>query len=135
MKFSTRTTYGLRAMIRLAENHEKGSLALSTIAKEENLSLGYLERIFARLKKSKLVTSEMGMSGGYRLAEKPEKIGIYDIVKSLEGDLNPFHCVEDNGQVVCGHKCNCGATAVLVKVQSAIIKSLREMNLGDLVKG
>ena len=134
MKFSTRTTYGLRAMIRLAENYEKGSLPLSIIAKEENLSLGYLERIFVRLKKSKLITSEMGMSGGYKLGDDPDKIEIYDIVKSLEGDLNPFHCVEDRGQIVCGHKCNCGATAVLVRVQSAIVKSLKEMNLGELIK-
>lgn len=134
MKFSTRTTYGLRAMIKLAENFEKGSLPLSTIAKEENLSLGYLERIFVRLKKSKLITSEKGMSGGYKLGNAPGEIIIYDIVRSLEGDLNPFHCVENNGRIVCGKKCNCGATAVLVQVQAAIANSLKQMNLGDLIK-
>ena len=134
MKFSTRTTYGLRAMILLAENYSKGSLSLPQIADKENLSQGYLERLFVGLKKVCLVKSEKGKSGGYTLAKKPKNINILEIVSSLEGEINPFHCVSEDGTINCSNKCNCGATVVLLKVQEAITKTLKDINLEDLLK-
>jgi Rrf2 family transcriptional regulator, cysteine metabolism repressor len=133
MKFSTRTTYGLRAMIKLAENYEKDSVSIANIAKEENISPKYLERLFVGLKKARLVTSEKGATGGYKLAKNPKNIKIYDIVKVLEGEINPFHCVGDNGEVTCSQRCNCGATSILIKVQSAINSTLQSMKLSDLL--
>lgn len=133
MKFSTRTTYGLRAMINLAENHGQGSIALSKIAKNEKISLGYLERLFSKLKKADLVKSEKGAAGGYELNMAPSKIKVFDIVKTLEGELSPFHCFDENGKIYCANKCNCGATLVLTKVQEAVNKTLRSMTLKDLI--
>lgn len=133
MKFSTRTTYGLRAMIRLAQESREGCVSLSSISDEEKISLGYLERLFARLKKSKLVDSVKGAGGGYRLAKKPEDIDLYEIVRSLEGDINPFHCVDENGKIYCAQSCKCTATSVLVKVQSAVYSTLRSIKLSELV--
>jgi len=134
MKFSTRTTYGLRAMIMLAENYNNGSLSLSQIAGKENLSQGYLERLFVSLKKVGLVKSEKGKSGGYTLGEKPKNIDILKVVNSLEGEISPFHCVLKEGTINCSNKCNCGATSVLLKVQEAITKTLKDISLDDLLK-
>jgi len=133
MKFSTRTTYGLRAMINLAENYNKYSVSIANIAKEENISPKYLERLFVGLKKANLVISEKGASGGYKLAEDPKDIKIYDIVKVLEGEMNPFHCLNDKGEITCSQKCNCGATSILIKVQNAISSTLQSMKLSDLL--
>ena len=133
MKFSTRTTYGLRAMIKLAKCYNQDSVSIVNIAKEENISPKYLERLFAALKKVDLITSEKGASGGYRLSKKPEEIKIYDIVKALEGEMNPFHCVGANGEVTCSKKCDCGATSILIKVQRAINSTLQSMKLSDLL--
>ncbi|HOZ55923.1 MAG TPA: Rrf2 family transcriptional regulator [bacterium] len=133
MKFSTRTTYGLRAMIKLAANYNKAAVSLAHIAKKEKISQKYLERLFVALKKEKLVLSEKGASGGYRLARDPKNIRIYDIVRVLEGEINPFHCVNDKGEIICSQKCHCGATAILIKVQGAINSTLQSMKLSDLL--
>lgn len=133
MKFSTRTTYGLRAMIRLAQNWNKGNLSLSNIARKENISLRYLEQLFVNLKKERLVISEKGMAGGYKLSSDPKKIKIFNIVKTLEGRMSPFHCLDETGKIYCADKCNCGATLVLTRVQEAVNKTLRSMTLRDLI--
>ena len=133
MKFSTRTTYGLRAMIKLAEEWGHGSISLSLIAKEGNISLGYLESLFAKLKKANLVKSEKGATGGYVLTQSPEKITVFDVVKTLEGEMAPFHCMDETGKIYCSQKCKCGATSVLVKVQQAINNTLKNITLKDLI--
>lgn len=133
MKFSTRTTYGLRAMIELARSYEQGPVSLSFIAKQEKISQKYLERLFAGLKKEKIVKSAKGSTGGYELTAAPARIKVFDIVKALEGRMSPFYCLTEDGKVHCGSGCGCGATKVLVKVQDAVNKALRETNLGDLI--
>jgi len=130
MKFSTRTTYGLRAMIELSRSKNKKSIPLSYISERENISLGYLERLFAKLKKAGLVNSEKGVSGGYKLAKKPANILVYDIVKALEGDITPFRCLSEDGKIKC--KARCGVTSMLVRVQEAINTTLKSMKLSDL---
>ena len=120
MKFTTRTTYGLRGMIRLAQNYKSESMSLATIAKEEGISANYLERLFSALKKDGLVSAEKGVSGGYSLVKDPQKITVFDIIKSLEGKISPFHCLDEDGKVFCNAKCNCGVVAVLGKVQKAV---------------
>jgi len=132
MKFSTRSTYGLRAMINLAKNYKKGSVSLPSIAREEGISRGYLERIFSGLKDSGLVEAEKGMAGGYKLSRRPEKILVYDIVKSQEGEMSLFYCVDEKGKVYCRSKCKCGASKVLSRVQDAIIDTLKSIRLSDL---
>lgn len=133
MKFSTRTTYGLRAIIYLAHNYDKSNISIAEISKQESMSAGYLEKLFSALKKNKLIKSLKGAKGGYSLSKKPENISIYDIVKVLEGQLAPFHCISEDGKLLCGEKTPCGATKVLFKVQDAINKSLKSMTLKDLL--
>lgn len=133
MKFSTRTTYGLRAMIKLANNWPKKAVSLSVIARQEKISFKYLERIFARLRQAGLVESEKGTSGGYRLSRDPTQIKIYDIVKVLEGHLTLFYCLDENGKVHCSSDKPCNVGLVLAKVQLAIIKTLQGIVLRDLI--
>lgn len=134
MKFSTRTTYGLRAMIFLAKVYSKRSVSLPEISEKEKISLSYLERLFAKLKKDKLLISIKGSSGGYRLAENPASISVYKIVKSLEGDIIPFFCLSKQGFLKCSSAKSCGASLVLSKVQKSIISTLKKIKLKDLIK-
>jgi Rrf2 family transcriptional regulator, cysteine metabolism repressor len=133
MKFSTRTTYGLRAIINLAKNYNQDSISLSSIANNEAISPKYLERLFSQLKKAKLIISEKGSLGGYKLSKSPETITILDIVSVLEGDISLFHCLGDGQEIKCSQKCNCGATPVLVKVQNAVNSTLKSIKLSDLI--
>ena len=133
MKFSTRTTYGLRAVICLAQNEKQGNLSLARIAKEEKISLPYLERIFVRLKKARLVKSVKGMRGGYSLVRTAKDINIWDLVKVLEGKIEMFSCLGDDGRIDCGSRQPCGAGIVLSQVQKAIYQTLKNIKLSDLL--
>lgn len=133
MKFSTRTTYGLRAMINLAQNWGKGRVSLPAISKTESISEKYLERLFSKLKAANLIIAKKGVKGGYYLAKSPDKIAVYDIIKVLEGSISPFYCLGEDGRVRCGTKHKCGAAIVLLKVQQAINLTLRKIKLKDLL--
>jgi Rrf2 family protein len=135
MKFSTRTTYGLRALCHLAGLGPGEMVSLAAIAQQEGISLAYLERIFSRLKKTGIVLSAKGAQGGYCLSAPPSQIPVLDLVKALEGDLNLFHCIGESGQIDCAGQCHCGATKVLSAVQSAVRGSLAGLSLADLGEG
>lgn len=133
MQFSTRTTYGLRALINLAKRKDGYNISLSDISQEENISLKYLEKLFASLKNAGLIKSIKGVNGGYRLAVKSNKINLFDIIKALEGKISPFHCLDDTGKVYCHNKCNCKATLVLKKLQQSIASTLKNLKLNQLL--
>ena len=133
MIFSTRSTYGLRAMINLAGQKKPGSVSLAIIAKAEKISLKYLERLFANLKKAGLVKAIKGASGGYALATHAKQINVYDIIKALEGKFNPFHCTGDKKKIYCNSQCKCEVTYVLAKVEQAINSSLKDIKLSQLL--
>ena len=85
MKFSTRTLYGLKAVLALAGRFGEGSLAVSQIARQESISTPYLEQILNALKKKGLVKSVRGPQGGYVLNRKPSEISLEDLFCALEG--------------------------------------------------
>jgi len=119
-------------MINLSRKSAVDNISLPEIAREENISLKYLERLFSKLKKSGLVISEKGMSGGYKLAKNSKDINVFEIITALEGALSPFHCVDEKGKIKCSSKCSCGATSVLLKVQQAVNSTLKKTKLSDL---
>ena len=85
MKFSTRATYGLKALLYLAQAYHERAVSASQIAKEEGLSASYLEQILHLLKKKQWVKSLRGPSGGYVLARRPSEIRIGPVLRDLEG--------------------------------------------------
>lgn len=133
MKFSTRTTYGLRAMIQLAQLSKNGSVPLSVVAEKEKLSIKYLERLFSRLKKAGLIKAEIGAGGGYRLARKTQATNVREIIEALEGDISLFHCIGKGGEIQCNKGCGCEVAMVLGNVQNAVINSLNKIKLSDLL--
>lgn len=133
MKFSTKSTYGLRAIIRLAEHWNKGNVSLAVIASEENISLGYLEKLFSRLKKANLVKAEIGSAGGYCLTRQPLEISVYEIIKTLEGQNRLFYCLDAKGKIYCSNACTCGGNKFLVKIQDELIKTLTKIKLSELI--
>lgn len=132
MMFSTKAEYGLRALVNLAKNQGKLPYSLAKIAKEEKISLAYLERLFARLKKAKIVASAKGVKGGYKLARPAVKVSIKDIFIALEGSLAPYICAGIGG--LCGKKsCECQTKVVWQKLDQGINKTLNNIKLSDLI--
>ena len=89
MKITSKGRYGLMAMVYLATNYNSERFFKSReIADSQNIPLKYLEHIINSLKKNNLVNSLRGSEGGHRLAKAPDKITVYDILLSLEGNLS-----------------------------------------------
>src|SRR3989339_874316 len=122
MKFSTKAEYGLRAIMHLADSDEPVSLA--SIAKIENISLAYLERIFAMLKKADLITSFKGVQGGYILSKPANQVNVAEIVQALEGELYKIDCAACN--VTC-----CKVHPVWQKLYEQIDSTLNSITLKD----
>lgn len=88
MKISTKGRYGLRALVDLASHENAGTVSLLHVAKRQNISLNYLEQVFAALRKAGIVKSQKGAQGGYRLSKSPEEIRLGDVLTVLEGKFN-----------------------------------------------
>lgn len=92
MRFSTRTRYGLRFLIRLASTQDL-RLQLGVVAKEEKISSGYLEQIVRALRPLKLLKAVRGVGGGYQLCKSPADIRLDDVIQALEGGISPVSCL------------------------------------------
>ena len=86
MKLSTRSTYGMRALVELALASGRGPVSAAAIAKRQELSLAYLEQLLHRLKKRGLVTSVRGPRGGYVLARDAQRITMAEVVHVLDAE-------------------------------------------------
>lgn len=92
MRFSTRTRYGLRFLIRLASTQDL-RLQLGVAAKEEKISSGYLEQIVRALRPLKILKAVRGVGGGYQLCKSPADIRLDDVIQALEGGISPVSCL------------------------------------------
>ena len=128
MKFSTRTLYGLKAILVLAGRYGEGSLSVSHIAKKEDISVPYLEQILNALKKKGMVRSVRGPQGGYVLAEKPSDITLHGLLFALE-EKPELPNVSGNGQndetaAACSIFCSKFVNAVEAGLSGVTLKTL-----------
>ncbi len=131
MKLSTRTRYGMRAIIELAENDQKGPLRLKVIARDQDISAKYLEQLMVVLKSAGLIRSIRGSKGGYLLAKPPNQIKLSDVFHCLEGTVSTVECVENKDY--CRRAPDCAARQVWAQVQEAIEGVLQSITLQDVV--
>src|SRR5439155_20328228 len=116
---STRGEYGMRLMVDLARHWGQGSISLHAVAQREDLPEAYLEQLVASLRKAGLVSGKRGAGGGYTLARDPAQITAGDVVRALEGPIEPQICTAEGDPVVnCIREQNCGTRAVWAKLQS-----------------
>jgi Rrf2 family protein len=132
MRISTRSRYGIRLMINLAENYGKGNLFLKDIAKDEEISEKYLSQIVIPLRRAGLLVGNRGVHGGYMLAKNPSKISLKDIIEVLEGDLYLIEC--SNDIKVCKRSNLCVSKDVWMDLSLKIVEFLKSITLAGLVK-
>ena len=134
MKLSTKGRYGLRAVVDLALYGEEGTVSLSSISERESISLSYLEQLIPKLRKAGIVTSVRGAQGGYKLAKPATEISVGDILRALEGDLNPVDCAEVmGGQSSCQGAELCVTKYVWKRISDSINDAVDHILLSELV--
>lgn len=135
MKLSTKGRYGLRATLDLAVHSNEETVCLSSIAARQNISVNYLEQLIAKLRKAGIVKSTRGAKGGYVLARPPEEISVGEILRCLEGDLNPVDCAElVGGEATCSASDVCVTKYVWKRISDSINNAVDELMLSELVE-
>ncbi|MCI1856623.1 MAG: Rrf2 family transcriptional regulator [Sporolactobacillus sp.] len=124
MKISTKGRYGLTIMMALAKNKGRGPLSLKAIAKAHNLSEHYLEQLIAPLRNAGLVSSVRGAYGGYILAKTPNEITAADVIRVLEGPIQPVEVMEDDDPA---------KRELWAKIRDAVCNVLEGTTLDDLI--
>lgn len=131
MKFSTRTRYGLRFLIRLAACPPGQLAQLGELAREEEISAGYLEQIVRALKPLGILRTVRGASGGYALACPPDAVNLEQIFLHLEGGIAPVACLADEDS--CARVQICSTRRFWESLDSHMRSFLRGMTLQDLM--
>lgn len=93
MLISTRSRYGLRALVHLARSDRSTPISLAGIAKREDIPIRYLEQIFGRLRTADIVRGRRGPGGGYVLSKSPSEISLLDVIRVLETEFFHTNCV------------------------------------------
>jgi Rrf2 family protein len=131
MRLTTKMRYVTRAMLDLALHNNGGPTSLKDIAERQNVSLKYLERLFATLQASGLVRGIRGAHGGYQLSESPGKVTLRQLYETLEG-LNPLvDCTSD--PQVCDRSELCVTLHVWAQLYDVCMETLESITLDDLV--
>jgi len=113
MRLSTKGRYAVMAMADLAKNsacqgEASRAVSLAEIATRQEISLSYLEQLFARLRKGGLVKSVRGPGGGYRLARHPAQTVVADIVLAVDEPIRAVRCAAQGspkGCMAAGERC------------------------------
>jgi Rrf2 family iron-sulfur cluster assembly transcriptional regulator len=139
MRLSTKGRYAVMAMTDLAAHEAsagvRGAVCLADIAARQQISLPYLEQLFARLRRKGVVESVRGPGGGYRLAKGAAQTSIADIVRAVDEPLKAVRCSgeEKLGCLKGGKRC---ATHALWDAMGRRIEGfLAGVSLDDVLAG
>lgn len=130
LKLSTRSRYGLRAMVQLAGHFGRAPLNLAAISEEQGISRKYLHALLTALKDDGLLRSVRGAQGGYVLTRDPAKTTVAEVVEILEGALAPVDCVTNHA--ICGRARDCKVRPLWESLRRAMMDVLEKTTLADL---
>ena len=133
MKLSTKGRYGLRALIDLAKYSEIEPVPINSIAARQGISERYLEQLMALLKKAGLVRSIRGAGGGYVLAREAGDISVGDVLRALEGKLEPAECAAFHEEDGCAASDGCVTKYVWKKINDNIQDTVNHIYLSELM--
>ena len=132
MRLSTRSRYGLRAMVLVARNKDV-PVSSETVAECEKVSKKYLDRLLGMLRSAGLLRSHRGQGGGYTLARPSGTITVAEIVRALEHRPGLVPCLTDPDG--CSKSRNCPTRAVWLSLSETIDTTLEGITLAHLTSG
>lgn len=118
-------------MVNLACHSGEKPVTLKDISVEEGISLSYLEQLFVKLRKGKIVKSVRGPGGGYVLARPSSAISVGDVIAVVEEPLNPVACL-DSDSAVCDRATRCTTQKVWKCLAEKIAEFLNSVSIEDL---
>ncbi len=135
MKISYKGDYALKAILDLSYRvEEKRAVSISEISKRQNIPAQYLEQIMLVLKGAGMIGSKRGVGGGFFLKKAPEDIVIGDVVRLVEGPIEPIACGRKIHDYSCGEEEECVFREVWVNVTEAISEIVDNVTFADIMR-
>ncbi|MBW1770323.1 MAG: Rrf2 family transcriptional regulator [Deltaproteobacteria bacterium] len=132
MKLSTRSRYGTRMMLDMAQHYDAGPIQIGDIARRQDISVKYLEQLVIPLRKADYVKSVRGPKGGYMLAKHPKEITVGEIVTVLEGGVNLSDCIENPD--LCEKSTDCLTRGLWEEATKAVYDTLNSVTLSEMIE-
>jgi Rrf2 family protein len=134
---SSKSKYGLKALLILAQEAGRGPVLISALADREAMPRKFLEAILLELKRHGVVQSRKGKGGGYFLSRKPSEITFGEVVRVLDGPLAAVPCVSQMAYMKCSEcldEQTCGVRLAMKEVRDATANILDNTTLADVNK-
>lgn len=131
-KISNKALYGIRIMVYLSKFYDDRLVTAKEISIEQDISEKYLEQILNQLNKSGFLHSVRGAYGGYKLKISPDEITVGMILRTLEVDLYPTICLNDN--FICDDKDSCYTLFIWQQIKDSIDNVIDNITLTDVLK-
>jgi len=132
VKLSTKGRYAVMAMVDLAQHGDAGPVSLAEIAERQEISLSYLEQLFAKLRRHGLVKSVRGPGGGYRLAHDRDDTRIADIIVAVDEPIRAVRCTPGAAIGCRGDRSRCLTHDLWEELSNQIHLYLNSVTLGDV---
>lgn len=133
MRLSTKGRYAVMAMVDLAKHGDGDPVALSEIAVRQEISLSYLEQLFAKLRRAGLVSSVRGPGGGYVLSRTAEETRLADIILAVDEPIRATRCVPGSPVGCTGDKVRCITHDLWEELGNLIHLFFSSISLADVV--
>jgi Rrf2 family iron-sulfur cluster assembly transcriptional regulator len=133
MKLGTKGRYAVMAVVDLAKYGSSKPISLSEISERQEISLSYLEQLFSKLRRSSIVASTRGASGGYTLARKAEDISIAEIVNAAEESMRLTRCGINHTSGCMSHNARCLTHHLWEDLSNHIYEYLDKITLQDVI--
>jgi len=133
MRVSTRSDYGLRALIELAGHYGRGPLQSSEIALRRHIPEQYLDQLLTSLRKAGFIRSVRGPSGGHELVRPPDAICVREVIEALDGSLSPVAWLDEPPELT-DHPHDCGQREIWLRIRAATGEILASYSIADLLE-
>ncbi len=131
MRITYKGDYATKAILDLALHYGNGVVTIHEIARRADIPIKFLEQVLLDLKKGGFVESRRGKVGGYLLAKPPSKIKLGDVVRFIDGPVEPIACVE-KGYSECSDLYKCVFRKVWQEVSDEISGIIDNITFEDL---
>ena len=132
MKLSTKGRYAVMAMVDLARHSNGAPVCLSEIAERQEISLAYLEQLFAKLRRNGLVKSVRGPGGGYLLTYHRDDTRIADIILAVDEPIHAVRCTPGGATGCRIDRSRCLTHDLWEELSNQIHRYLSSVSLGDV---
>jgi Rrf2 family transcriptional regulator, iron-sulfur cluster assembly transcription factor len=134
MRLSTKGRYAVMAMVDLAATSQGSPIALADIAERQEISLSYLEQLFAKLRKGGLVKSVRGPGGGYLLAHPADETRVSDIILAVDEPIRTTRCANGTPQGCRTNRSRCLTHDLWEELGNQIHMYLSSVTIADVVE-